>query len=121
MLVSHEPAERGSRVQHVAGAGALRTSHRAHDNKRESHHRIPQACLACRQHSKCVVPPQSRVTEIAAKTLATLAASDSNQTAVRLAGGIPPLMRLLTVRPSEQARTRCACRTLNATSRRLIL
>lgn len=61
------------------------------------------ACLDGVTVHYCAMP-QSRVTEIAAKTLATLAASDSNQTAVRLAGGIPPLMRLLTVRPSEQAR-----------------
>lgn len=46
--------------------------------------------------------PQSRVTEIAAKTLANLAVDESNQTAIRLAGGIPPLMRLLTVRPTDQ-------------------
>jgi hypothetical protein len=30
--------------------------------------------------------PQSRIPEIAAKTLANLAANDSNQTAIRLAG-----------------------------------
>jgi len=48
--------------------------------------------------------PHSRVTEIAAKTLANLAVHDSNQTAIRLAGGIPPLMRLLTLKPTDQAR-----------------
>ena len=32
--------------------------------------------------------PQSRIPEIAAKTLADLAANDSNQTAIRLAGGL---------------------------------
>ena len=32
--------------------------------------------------------PQSRIPEIAAKTLANLAANDSNQTAIRLAGGL---------------------------------
>ena len=48
--------------------------------------------------------PHSRVTEIAAKTLANLAVHDSNQTAIRLSGGIPPLMRLLTLKPTDQAR-----------------
>ena len=32
--------------------------------------------------------PQSRIPEIAAKTLANLAANDSNQTSIRLAGGL---------------------------------
>lgn len=44
----------------------------------------------------------SRVTEIAAKTLANLAVDESNQTAIRLSGGIPPLMRLLTLKPTDQ-------------------
>ena len=48
--------------------------------------------------------PNSRVTEIAAKTLANLAVHESNQTAIRLSGGIPPLMRLLTLKPTDQAR-----------------
>jgi hypothetical protein len=48
--------------------------------------------------------PHTRVTEIAAKTLANLAVHEANQTAIRLAGGIPPLMRLLTLKPSPQAR-----------------
>ena len=46
----------------------------------------------------------SRVTEIAAKTLANLAVDESNQTAIRLSGGIPPLMRLLTLKPTDQVR-----------------
>ena len=48
--------------------------------------------------------PQSRVTEIAAKTLSNLAVHESNQTAIRLSGGIPPLMRLLTLKPTDQVR-----------------
>lgn len=98
--------------------------------------------------------PQSRIPEIAAKTLANLAANDANQTAIRLAGGstarsvcralsipqpcwlkidrrqtlamhqvlqavtltqvpcmlaggIPPLMRLLIIRPSDQVSQFC--------------
>ena len=43
-----------------------------------------------------------RTTEIAAKTLANLASESSNRKGIWLAGGIPPLMRLLMDRPSEQ-------------------
>ena len=53
--------------------------------------------------------PNSRITEIAAKTLANMAVKDSNRTGIRLAGGIPPLMRLLLERPSEQV---CARRVV---------
>jgi len=44
----------------------------------------------------------NRTTEIAAKTLANLASESSNRKGVRLAGGVPPLMRLLMDKPSEQ-------------------
>ena len=43
-----------------------------------------------------------RVTEIAAKTLANMAALDRNRKSIRLAGGVPPLIRLLTLRPSDE-------------------
>ena len=46
--------------------------------------------------------PTSRITEIAAKTLANLAVADANRTGIRLAGGLPPLLRLLLERPTEQ-------------------
>ena len=48
--------------------------------------------------------PTSRTTEIAAKTLANLASESSNRKGIRLAGGVPPLMRLLMDKPSEQVR-----------------
>ena len=48
--------------------------------------------------------PTSRITEIAAKTLANLAVADANRTGIRLAGGLPPLLRLLLERPTEQVR-----------------
>ena len=44
----------------------------------------------------------SRVTEIAAKTLANLSIDDNSRKGIRLAGGVPPLMRLLLEKPSEQ-------------------
>jgi len=44
----------------------------------------------------------NRTTEIAAKTLANLASESSNRKGIRLAGGVPPLMRLLMDKPSEQ-------------------
>ncbi len=46
----------------------------------------------------------NRTTEIAAKTLANLASESSNRKGIRLAGGVPPLMRLLMDKPSEQVR-----------------
>lgn len=49
--------------------------------------------------------PTSRITEIAAKTLANLAVAESNRKGIRLAGGLPPLLRLLLERPTEQVRT----------------
>ena len=45
----------------------------------------------------------SRVTEIAVKTLANLSIDDNSRKGIRLAGGVPPLMRLLLEKPSEQA------------------
>jgi len=50
----------------------------------------------------------NRTTEIAAKTLANLASESSNRKGIRLAGGVPPLMRLLMDKPSEQVRP-CSC------------
>ena len=44
----------------------------------------------------------NRTTEIAAKTLANLASESSNRKGIQLAGGVPPLMRLLMDKPSEQ-------------------
>lgn len=46
-----------------------------------------------------------RTTEIAAKTLANLASESSNRKLLRLAGGVPPLMRLLMDKPSGQVRS----------------
>lgn len=45
----------------------------------------------------------SRVTEIAAKSLANLGSAPTNKTGIRLAGGIPPLVALLMEQPSPQA------------------
>mmetsp|Transcript_14126 Transcript_14126/g.42637 ORF Transcript_14126/g.42637 Transcript_14126/m.42637 type:complete len:847 (+) Transcript_14126:158-2698(+) len=44
----------------------------------------------------------SRVTEIAAKSLANLGSAPTNKTTIRLAGGIPPLVALLMEQPSPQ-------------------
>ena len=46
----------------------------------------------------------SRVTEIAAKSLANLGSAANNRTGIRLAGGIPPLVALLMEQPSQQVR-----------------
>lgn len=46
----------------------------------------------------------SRVTEIAAKSLNNLASAPTNRTAIRLAGGVPPLVALLMEQPSPQVR-----------------
>jgi hypothetical protein len=50
--------------------------------------------------------PRSRATELAALALANLAAENTSRRAIRLSGGVPPLARLLTLRPSAQARGR---------------
>lgn len=54
--------------------------------------------------------PRSRATELAALALANLAADNTSRRAIRLSGGVPPLARLLTLRPSAQARGRPAAR-----------
>lgn len=46
----------------------------------------------------------AKVTEIAAKTLANLARSPNSKLSIRLAGGLPPLVNLLTQRPSSEVR-----------------
>ena len=48
--------------------------------------------------------PGARATELAALALANLAAEVTSRRAIRLSGGVPPLARLLTLRPCVQAR-----------------
>lgn len=48
------------------------------------------------------VGSSSRVTEIAAKSLANLASTPANKTGIRLSGGVPPLVALLMEQPSKQ-------------------
>ena len=50
--------------------------------------------------------PGARATELAALALANLAAENTSRRAIRLSGGVPPLARLLTLRPCGQARSR---------------
>lgn len=59
--------------------------------------------------------PRSRATELAALALANLAADNTARRAIRLSGGVPPLARLLTLRPSAQARGRPAARAHSLT------
>ncbi|KAL0036406.1 hypothetical protein WJX77_006472 [Trebouxia sp. C0004] len=54
------------------------------------------------ERAAAVVGSTNRITEVAAKTLANLASESSNRKGIRLAGGVPPLMRLLMDKPSEQ-------------------
>ena len=59
--------------------------------------------------ARCAPGPGERATELAALALANLAAENTSRRAIRLSGGVPPLARLLTLRPCAQARAHAGC------------